>query len=114
LPAPGPWPAGEAPSLSSSGNSGNGGRKPGSRNRLGEGFIKAVASDFAEHGIRVIETVRVERPEIWLKIVSDFLRKEAQDKIQGVGSCESIGEVVSALLAELGIDEALSMCDVLL
>ena len=78
-------------------------------------FIEAVAADFQVHGLRVIEQVRHERPEIWLKIVSDLLPKEATDKIQGVGSvfagCESITEVVTALLGELSIDEALEMCD---
>ena len=91
------------------------GRKAGGRNQLATDFIEAVAADFAEHGLRVIEQVRHERPEIWLKIVSDLLPKEATDKIQGVGNlfagCESIGEVVTALLGELGIDEALEMCD---
>jgi hypothetical protein len=94
------------------------GRKPGSKNRLGESFIAAIASDFSLHGEGVIEQVRVERPEIWLKIVSDLLPKEAEAKIAGAGStffagCETMGEIVAALLGELEIGEALELCDVL-
>lgn len=41
---------------------GEGGRKRGSRNRLGEDFITALADDFAKHGAAAIERVRQEKP----------------------------------------------------
>jgi hypothetical protein len=55
---------------------GGGGRKPGSRNRLGEAFIEAIAEDFADHGEEVIKTVRMRQPSDYLKLVANVLPKE--------------------------------------
>ena len=49
------------------GNSGNGGRKRGSRSKLGEEFISALYSDFEEHGEEVIAKVRQRSPETYLE-----------------------------------------------
>jgi hypothetical protein len=92
------------------GNAGNGGRKPGQRNKLGENFLAAVAADFHLHGEGVIERVRVEQPAIWLKIVSDLLPREAEAKLAGAGeasifrSCESIEQIFDVLFDDLGDD----------
>jgi hypothetical protein len=51
------------------GNSGNGGRKPGSRNRLATDFLCALATDFAAHGVEAIERVRQDRPDKYLQVV---------------------------------------------
>jgi hypothetical protein len=58
------------------GQSGNwAGRPKGSRNKLSEIFLKALADDFEAHGKGVVEKVRAERPhdyapacaeEVWL------------------------------------------------
>ncbi|SRR5579871_4726635 len=96
------------------GNSGNGGRKPGSRNRHGETFISAFASDFEAHGTAIIEQVRIEQPAIYLKIASDLLPKEIGEKFAGYNPfapCESLGEIMGVLLKEMTIDEALNECD---
>jgi hypothetical protein len=60
------------------GNGGNGGRKPGSRNKLGEEFIQQFAADVAEHGKSVIERVRVEKPEVYLKVWADLLPRKTE------------------------------------
>jgi len=60
------------------GNSGNGGRKPGSRNRLGEEFIAQFAADVAEHGAAVIERVRNEKPEVYLRVWADLLPRKTE------------------------------------
>ena len=43
------------------GNSG-GGRPRGARNRLSEGFVAAVAEDFAEHGATALASLRAVDP----------------------------------------------------
>ena len=63
------------------GKSGNpAGRSKGSRNKLGEAFIAALHEDFREHGVSVIETVRIQRPHEYLKVVASLLPKQVEIK----------------------------------
>jgi hypothetical protein len=55
---------------------GNPGRPRGSRNKLGEAFIAALAEDFEKHGAAVIERVRQERPADYIKVVASLLPKD--------------------------------------
>lgn len=58
------------------GNSGNGGRPKGSRNKLGEAFIDALHEDFEEHGSAAIQTCRSEKPEAYLRVIAMLLPKD--------------------------------------
>jgi hypothetical protein len=59
------------------GQSGNpAGRPKGSRNRLTEVFMSAVADDFTEHGAEVIAQVRRGDPVAYLRIVGSFVPPE--------------------------------------
>jgi hypothetical protein len=49
------------------------GRPRGSRNRHTENFLSAFADDFERHGAEVIERVRVERPDVYLRVAADLL-----------------------------------------
>ena len=63
------------------GQSGNpAGRPKGSRNKLGEAFVEALHDDFMAHGVSVIETVRTEKPDQYLKVVASLLPKELHVK----------------------------------
>jgi hypothetical protein len=53
-------------------------RPKGSRSKLSETFLKALADDFASNGIEVIEKVRNDRPHEYLKIVAAVLPKQMQ------------------------------------
>ena len=55
---------------------GNPGRPKGSRNKFGEAFIQALADDFEKHGAEVIERVRIEKPEAYLKVIASLLPKD--------------------------------------
>lgn len=57
------------------GNSG-GGRPKGSKNRLTEVFMAAIADDFAEHGAEAIARVRCGDPVAYLRIVGSFVPPE--------------------------------------
>lgn len=56
------------------------GRPKGSRNKLGEAFIEAMHDDFQQHGKSVIETVRAEKPDQYLKVIASILPKELHVK----------------------------------
>ena len=53
------------------GQSGNpSGRPIGNRNKLNEKFILALHDDFVQHGAKVIEQVRKDKPDIYLKVIA--------------------------------------------
>jgi hypothetical protein len=58
------------------GHSGNGGRKPGSRNKLAGALVDALHDDFSQHGIAAIERVRAEDPVAYLRVICAILPKE--------------------------------------
>jgi hypothetical protein len=65
------------------GNNG-GGRPKGSRNRLASEFIDALANDFSEHGASAIETVRKEKPDVYLRVVASILPSQLDVAISNV------------------------------
>ena len=63
-----PWVAGQ------SGNPN--GRPKGSKHKLSEEFLAALAADFEEHGAAVIARVREEEPDRYLKVVAPIPPKD--------------------------------------
>lgn len=90
------------------GQSGNpNGRPKGSRNRLGEAFLQALASDFDQHGVETIEKVRTEKPHEYLKVVASLLPKQVEIKegaFDGVGD-EELAALIVAAREALGVAE---------
>ena len=88
---------------------GNPGRPKGSRNKLGEDFLKAMAEDFEAHGKAAIEVVRAEKPDAYLKVIASILPKQVDVKLNDYDGMDD-GQLRSALsaalrdLATLGID----------
>jgi hypothetical protein len=63
------------------GESGNPkGRPKGSRHKLQESFLHALAEDFSEHGVAVIEQVRKEKPVEYLKAIASLVSKPSEDE----------------------------------
>lgn len=58
------------------GNPGGPGRSLGSRNKLKELFLKALADDFEVNGIEAINRARAEKPDTYLKVIAAVLPKE--------------------------------------
>jgi len=62
------------PQLFKPGQSGNpAGRKPGSRNKLSENFLRALSDDFEKHGAQAIVDVREKRPHDYLKVCASLM-----------------------------------------
>ncbi len=57
------------------GNPGNGGRPKGSRNKLSEAFLKALADDFVKHGEDVIEKLRESQPAQYCNVIAKLMPK---------------------------------------
>ena len=57
------------------------GRPKGSRNKLSDAFLQALADDFEAHGKWVVERVRTERPQDYLKIVASVCRSEWKSRM---------------------------------
>lgn len=85
------------------GQSGNpAGRPKGSRGKLGEAFLEAMHADFIEHGKGVIETVRLEKPDQYLKVVASILPKQMDlnvNVLDGVSDDELEAVLVAARAA---------------
>jgi hypothetical protein len=60
------------------------GRPKGSRNKLGEDFISALAADFEEHGVATIAKVREEKPAEYVKVVASLMPKELNVRTNAV------------------------------
>lgn len=56
---------------------GGGGRRKGSRNKLTETFLAAVASDFEQHGAATLAKLRDDDPASYLRIVGSFVPRES-------------------------------------
>lgn len=52
------------------------GRPRGSRNRLGEAFLDALADDFAEHGLSAIQEMRLTDPTGYCRLVGALIPKD--------------------------------------
>lgn len=96
------------------GVSGSGGRPKGSRNRLGEAFLAALADDFDKHGENVIQTVRLEDPTAYLRVCASILPKELTVKVDPLEELSDadldryIKQLAAALSLEVGVGEGVA------
>jgi hypothetical protein len=103
------------------GQSGNpAGRPKGSRNKLSEAFLQALADDFEANGKEVVEKVRTERPHDYLKIIVAVLpkRMEIEDATPEKHPSEMTDDELEAIiwrterrLEEMGIEKPLTEDD---
>lgn len=58
------------------GESGNPAGKPiGARNELAGDFVKALSADFREHGKEALEKLRLDRPDVYIKVIAELMPK---------------------------------------
>ena len=58
------------------GNSGNGGRKPGARNKLGEAFLEDLLETWNDQGIEALRRCATEEPAQFCKIVASLMPRD--------------------------------------
>src|SRR5262245_25812653 len=65
------------------GTSGNpAGRPRGSRNKLSEEFVAALYGDFQDYGSAAIAACRVEKPDVYVRVIASLLPKDMNIKVQ--------------------------------
>jgi hypothetical protein len=80
------------------------GRPKGSRNKLGEDFVRAMQEDFQEYGAAAIVRVREEKPDAYLKVIASILPKELNVNTNAVG--ELTDDELAALSALVDLARA--------
>lgn len=87
------------------------GRPKGSRNALGEDFLKALHQDFTEHGVAAIVSMRTEKPTEYVKVIASILPKELTVKIDAyeemaddelIDTIRTLESAVNAALGRVG------------
>ncbi len=79
------------------GQSGNPkGRPKGSRNKLCEAFISELYADWVQNGVESIETVRQNKPDVYLKVIASIIPKEMNiefNKYEGLSDVELVKRI---------------------
>ena len=66
------------------GQSGNpAGRQKGSRNKLSDAYLKALADDFQEYGLETIVRLREERPDVYVGAIGRLMPKLMDVAVDG-------------------------------
>ena len=76
------------------GNSGNGGRQKGSRNKLGEAMLADLYHDWMEHGMQAVIEVRETRPSDYLKVVALLVSKCDEAIFERITHHEDIERII--------------------
>lgn len=84
------------------GNKASPGRPKGSRHKLQENFLKALADDFEEHGVVAISDMRAKDPAAYIKTIASLMPKQVElnETLDVIGDAELI-DVISALRTAL-------------
>ncbi|WP_315749589.1 MULTISPECIES: hypothetical protein [unclassified Bradyrhizobium] len=84
------------------GNSGNGGRKPGSRNRLGELFMEDLRQCWQERGAEALRRCAEDEPAQFVRVVASLLPKDININGSIGVSAQSVLENFRMAVAALG------------
>ena len=81
------------------------GRPPGTRNKFGEAFIAAMQEDFEKNGDEVIQAVRTEKPDVYLKICASIVPQEIKVSVNRLESLtdEQLQSNFNRLASALGL-----------
>jgi hypothetical protein len=73
--------------------------------KLSEDFIAEVYADWCEHGAAALQTVRQNRPEVYVKVVASLLPREVHAEITGPTHEDRVTELMERL-AQLDSENA--------
>lgn len=77
------------------------GRPKGSRNKLTQDFVAAMCEDFRQNGAEVVEKVRKEKPDVYLRVIAGLV--PAQLEVGEAGAFADLEESeLDAAIAKMG------------
>ncbi len=89
------------------GQSGNpNGRPKGSKNKLSEDFIAALAADFERYGLYPIARTRRDNPAAYLKVIATIIPKEINGEVNHIHDLAKLTDERLADIATAGSDRA--------
>lgn len=92
------------------GQSGNpAGRPKGARSKLSEQFLKDLLEDWNKSGASALEAVRLDKPEVYVKVVAELLPKEVEVKAEHEVTHRAVSSTSQWLERLLGEREAGSL-----
>ena len=68
------------------------GRPKGARNKLTEDFLKLLSADFEANGASAIEACRIEKPDVYLKVIATVIPKDINVKHSLVEELEAMSD----------------------
>ena len=74
---------------------GNPGRQKGSRNKLGEAWLKAMSDDFSKYGMESIERLRKDNPAMYNSLIVKLMPKLMELSGPDAGPLSMVVEFVS-------------------
>lgn len=62
---------------------GHPGRPKGTKNKITKAYLKRLTDDFMEHGESVLERIRKESPDVYMRLVAQLVPKDMDVKHSG-------------------------------
>ena len=79
---------------------------PSTRDKLSNAFVEALEKDWAEHGIEVIQQIRLDNPVKYGELIARLIPMDA-NLVSGSNftQCKSMEDIGRQLLLQVGVEE---------
>jgi hypothetical protein len=84
------------------GNTGNGGRRPGARGKLGQAFLEDLRDAWNAHGMEALRRCATEEPAQFCRIVSNLLPRDVDINVSARVDATTFAEKFRAAVELLG------------
>jgi hypothetical protein len=82
------------------------GEPPSTRDKLSSAFVDALEKDWAEHGIEVIQQIRLDNPVKYGELIARLVPMDANlASASNFSHCKSMEDIGRQLLLQVGVEE---------
>ena len=82
------------------------GEPPSTRDKLSSAFVDALEKDWAEHGIEVIQQIRLDNPVKYGELIARLIPMDANlVSTNNFSHCKSMEDIGRQLLLQVGVEE---------